>query len=301
MTDSARKVLVLGYGEMGHAMEVLLGERHDVMIWEKYPQEDFVSAVLEEAAPQAEILLFCLPVAAHTSVVDAVSPLISETAICLSIAKGLDDEGKTAARIFGERLKPSQPRVLLYGPMISEEIRAGKLAFGQLGCVRDEDFTFVHALFDGTPLYLNRNDDIPGISWAVILKNVYAMLFGIADELQLGDNMRGFLVVAALRELDRIVHTMGGKPGTVYHLAGLGDLVTTATSESSHHHELGRMLARGETANISGEGVHTVKMVMRHGLFETEHYPLFRLMHDIIIDPADAKERLTGFIEDYFS
>ena len=301
MSRSPARVLVLGYGEMGHAMETLLGKRHELMIWEKFPQQGFVSAVLEEAAPQAGILLFCLPVAAHTGVVDAVAPLVSDTAICLSIAKGLDEEGKTAAQIFDERLQPAQPRVLLYGPMISEEIRAGRAAFGQLGCRRDADFAFVHTLFEGTPLYIEQSDDIPGISWAVILKNVYAMLFGIADELQLGDNVRGFLVMASMRELDAIVQTMGGRPGTPYHLAGLADLVTTATSESSHHHELGRMLARGETENITGEGVHTLQMVITHNLLDIRHYPLFRLMHDIIRDPVDARAQLMAFIEAYFS
>jgi glycerol-3-phosphate dehydrogenase len=57
---------------------------------------------------------------------------------------------------------------------------------------------------------------------SVILKNVYAMVFGMADELQLGDNMRGYLSVAALRELDQIVLKMGGQAGSPYHLAGLG-------------------------------------------------------------------------------
>jgi len=301
MNDPSRQVLVLGYGEMGHAMETLLGNRHQLMIWEKYPRDGFVSASLEEAVPRAEILLFCLPVVAHRSVLDEVIPLLDSRSICLSIAKGLDEQGKTAAQIFEEKLQPSSPRVLLYGPMISEEIRAGRLAFGQLGHDRAEDFRFVHELFAGTPLYIEPSDDIPGISWSVILKNVYAMLFGISDELELGDNMRGFLAAAVLRELDAIVRQMGGKPGTANSLAGLGDLITTATSESSHHHELGRMLARGETDDISGEGVHTLQMVIRHSLFETKDYPLFRLMHEIIEDPADVRGRLTDFIEQYFT
>jgi glycerol-3-phosphate dehydrogenase (NAD(P)+) len=301
MTESSRKVLVLGYGEMGHAMEVLLGKRHQLMIWEKYPRDDFVSVALEEAVPRSEILLFCLPVIAHRSVLDEVIRILDSRSICLSIAKGLDEEGKTAAQIFDEKLLPSQPRVLLYGPMISEEIRAGRLAFGQLGFDRPEDFRFVHELFAGTPLHIEPSDDIPGISWSVILKNVYAMLFGISDELQLGDNMRGFLATAVLRELDAIIRHMGGKPGTVNSLAGLGDLITTATSESSHHHELGRMLARGETENISGEGVHTLEMVIKQGLFATDGYPLFSLMHEIIEDPVDVRGRLMDFTEDYFS
>ena len=54
------------------------------------------------------------------------------------------------------------------------------------------------------------SEDITGINWSVILKNVYAMAFGMADELGLGDNMRGFLMVMALRELDTIVRQLGG-------------------------------------------------------------------------------------------
>ena len=56
------KVLILGYGEMGHAMEYLLKERQQLDIWEKYPQDNFQSVVLEDAAPKADIVLFCLPV-----------------------------------------------------------------------------------------------------------------------------------------------------------------------------------------------------------------------------------------------
>ena len=40
--------------------------------------------------------------------------------------------------------------------------------------------------------------------------------------------------------------------GTLTGLAGLGDLITTATSAGSHHHDLGRRLARGEHAGLAG-------------------------------------------------
>jgi len=74
----------------------------------------------------------------------------------------------------------------------------------------------------------------------VILKNVYAIMFGVADELKLGDNMRGHLMVAAIAELSGIVQSFGGQAHTPYSYAGLGDLLTTATSEGSHHHALGQ-------------------------------------------------------------
>ena len=143
--------------------------------------------------------------------------------------------------------------------------------------------------------------DVAGISWSVILKNVYAMMFGVADELQLGDNMRGFLMVAALHELEQIVIQMGGKPASPFHLAGLGDLVTTATSENSHHHELGGMLARGETENIAGEGVHTLKMVEKHHLLNTAMFPLFRLIQQIVKQPEQVTKKIDVFIQQRYT
>jgi len=300
MTERFR-VLILGYGEMGHAMEYLLKERQQLDIWEKYPQNNFRSVVLEDAAPLADIVLFCLPVNPHREIVKQIAPLLKNTCFCLSIAKGLDETGQTAAQIFAEVLESHQAYGLLYGPMISEEIRAGRYAFGQLGCSNTDSYHKVHELYHGTRLFIEHTLDITGISWSVILKNVYAMVFGMADELQLGDNLRGYLSVAALRELDQIVCKMGGQAGSPYHLAGLGDLITTATSEDSHHHELGRMLAREETRSIEGEGIHTLEMINQHRLFKTEDYPLFQLIHDIVRNSRDANKRIDGYLQKVYA
>lgn len=291
------RVLVLGYGEMGHAMEFLLGQRVQLDIWEKFPQPGFESVRLEAAAPHADIVLFCLPVNPHREVIELIAPLLKPDCVCLSIAKGLDEAGYTAAQIFAEVLGERQPYVLLYGPMISEEIRAGHYAFGQVGCSDETLYARVRELFAGTRLFTEYTSDIAGISWSVILKNVYAMVFGMADELGLGDNMRGYLAVASLHELDQIVRSMGGRECSAFHLAGLGDLLATATSEASHHHELGRMLARGETAGIEGEGVHTLAMVSEHRLLREADYPLFCLVHEMVNDPRDAAARIDAFLQ----
>lgn len=298
--DKQYSVLILGYGEMGHAMEYLLRDNHQLLIWEKYPQSGFKSVELEAAVPKADIILFCLPVNPHREVLESIQKWLKPGSICLSIAKGLDESGQTAAQIFQDLLDP-QTFALLYGPMISEDIRAGRYAFAQLGCNDHTVFLQVSELFSGTHLYLQSTSDITGISWSVILKNVYAMVFGMADELELGDNMRGYLAVAALHELDQIVSLMGGDKGSSFHLAGLGDLVTTGTSEDSHHHELGRMLARGESENIAGEGVHTLQMVIKHRLFNPGEYPLFSLVQTLVQSPGQFVSRLDAYLNEVFN
>ncbi len=293
------KILILGHGEMGQAMEYLLKDRHNLAIWEKFPRKNHPYVILEESAPQADIVLFCLPVNPHPEIVQQIAPLLKRTCLCISIAKGLDETGKTAAQIFAESLPAHQPYALLYGPMISEEIRIGRYAFGQLGCHDSALFHRAQDCFAHTKLLLDHTTDIAGISWSVILKNVYAMAFGMADELTLGDNVRGFLAVTALQELNHIVQAMGGQANSAYHWAGLGDLVTTATSTGSHHHTLGRKLAQGETQNISGEGPHTLKMIYQHQLFNTQDYPLFQWIHTIVQNPRNVRQKFQDFLEHF--
>jgi glycerol-3-phosphate dehydrogenase (NAD(P)+) len=299
MTTSLQ-ILILGHGEMGHAMEFLLKDRHMLSIWEKFPHIDRPYVTLEQSAPHADIVLFCLPVNPHREVIQHMAPLLQKTCLCVSIAKGLDECGKTAAQIFAENLPEHQPYALLYGPMISEEIRAGRYAFAQLGSRDSAAFDALQTCFNHTKLYIEHTTDIAGISWSVILKNVYAIAFGMADELQLGDNVRGFLAVAALHELSQIVQAMGGQADSPYHLAGLGDLITTATSASSYHHELGRKLVREETGDISDEGPHTLKMIHQHRLLNTQEYPLFQMIHAVVQNPRDVRAQFEAYFEQIY-
>lgn len=285
------RVLILGYGEMGHALQHLLTDNHDVSIWSRSSRSQ-----LEQEVATANIILFCLPVVAHHEVLNKIVPHLALGSLCLSIAKGLDEQGLPAAAIFSQTLPQNQHYGVLYGPMISEEIRRDRHAFADVALSHPDDFKLVQNLFAASKLICRQSDDMTGTSWSVILKNVYAILFGIADGLQLGDNLRGHLAVAALAELSAIVHAMGGKAATPYGYAGLGDLITTATSADSHHHELGRQLALGEAREITGEGVHTLRMVEKYQPFNFQQHALFVLARDILAEPASVQGRM----EQYF-
>lgn len=298
---SKLRVLILGYGEMGHAMEHLLHKQHQLDIWDKHPSSSSNPVILDDVAPKADIVLFCLPVNPHREIASLIAPMLKKDCQCISIAKGLDEAGQTTAQIFAEIFTSKQPYALLYGPMISEEIRVSRYAFAQLACSDANACSTVEKLFHGTRLYVELSSDIIGISWSVILKNVYALVFGMADELQLGDNVRGYLSVAALRELDQIVYHMGGQAGSPYQLAGLGDLIATATSETSHHHTLGRQLAKEDTNDIKGEGIHTLAMVTQHNLFNTANYPLFQLIKTIVDQPLKVENRISDYLRQVYS
>lgn len=308
MPSQRYRVLILGHGAMGRSMETLLGPRHELEIWDRNLETWEENIPLEEAARERDAVLFTLPAKPHAELAERIRPQLAADCICLTIAKGLDDSARTPAEIFTEYLGGTVPWGVLYGPMIARELQAGRPGFALLASRAARCLERGRELFAGSPLYLDASDDVIGASWSVILKNVYVPLIGAADGLELGDNMRGFLVAEILAEIDCIAAELGGRPGTAYSLAGLGDLVTTATSASSHHRRIGADLAAGRTdrmgasgANIRGEGIHTIRVLQERHRLDADTFPLLRLMRSVLETPDRIPALLQRHLAERFA
>lgn len=299
MNTSKKNILLLGYGEMGHTMEYLFSSRHNVAIWDPYFQGKLEQINLHATAKTADFVIFCTPTVAIFELAQLIAPHLKQNCICLSMAKSLDDAGRTAPEALQQGLNESGRFGLLYGPMIAEEIMAGKPGFAMLATVFPDVATAALSLFADSILKLKPSDDVTGSAWCVILKNVYALLFGMSDGLGLGDNMRGFLAVQTLAELAEIVTLKEGRSETAYSLAGLGDLITTGTSQYSHNHALGMQLARNKRDNIGGEGVNTLNAILKLGLLNTDNHPLFKLVAQVVLDNAYPKVLLGQYIREF--
>lgn len=303
MKDRAKRVLILGHGAMGRALEALLSPQHEVAIWDRDLQTGVETEPLEETATGREVVLFALPTHPHEELASRLAPVLGADTFCLSIAKGLDEQGRTAAQIFERHFGTQVGWALLYGPMLARELQAGRAGFAVAASAHANAGAVLGALFADTPLHLDHSDDVHGAAWAAALKNVYVPLFGAADALGLGDNMRGFLTTEATRELAGIIVAMGGRAETAYGLAGLGDLVTSSTGASSHHRRIGAELAAGRRdelaasgVNIRTEGAHTLAMVRAHGVFAWERFALFALVCGFFDEPAGLEAGLRGYL-----
>ena len=68
MQEKKSRVLILGHGEMGLAMEFLLAAQHALHIWQRHPPTGVAPLSLEAVVPKSDIILFCLPATAHVSI-----------------------------------------------------------------------------------------------------------------------------------------------------------------------------------------------------------------------------------------
>ncbi len=150
------------------------------------------------------------------------------------------------------------------GPCHAEEVAAEKLSYLTFSGI-DEDTAAIIASSFKTP-YLNtiHNNDIYGVQYAAILKNIYAIGAGIAHGLEYGDNFLSVLIANSADEMAGFLRKAGiqhVEVGTIDHHSAdrketskttnyaasvyLGDLLVTCYSLYSRNRTFGNMIGKG--------------------------------------------------------
>lgn len=285
------RAAVIGAGSWGTAFARLLARAgHRVSLWArrpslaahlaehrenpdylpgvKLPPSITVSAELEAVLARVEVVFLAVPSLALREVVRRLAPLLPSGVPLVHLAKGLEPgTGKRMSEILSEEVG-GHPLFALSGPSHAEEVaRDHPTAVVLAG----EDLSLGEWLQRAlmTPRFrIYLSDDLLGVEYCGATKNVLAIGAGISDGLGYGDNTRAALITRGLAELVRLGKAVGARPETLYGLAGLGDLVVTATSHHSRNRQVGLRIGRGEplsqilsSMRMVAEGVHTAQVL----------------------------------------
>jgi glycerol-3-phosphate dehydrogenase (NAD(P)+) len=222
----------------------------------------------------------------------------------VSATKGFEPvRHRRMTEVVAERW-PEAPVAVLSGPTFAREVALARPTAAVIAA-RDEALAAdLQRRLGSREFRLYTNRDVVGVEVGGATKNVIALATGLADGLGLGENARAALVTRGLAEITRLAVALGGEPATLAGLAGLGDLVLTATGTLSRNRALGMALARGETrasaqqaTRMVAEGVPTVTSALalaaRHGV----GLPIASEVAAVLFDgkaPADALASLLG-------
>ena len=220
----------------------------------------------------------------------------------LSCSKGLDPtSGKTASGLWTEAC-PSWPVAVLSGPNLATELQQGLPAASVLAGHDEDLITDLQQQLSTEQFRLYRNNDPLGTEVAGGLKNVMAVAAGICDGLQLGANARASLLTRALAEMATVLHGLGGRQETLYGLAGIGDLLATATSPLSRNYRFGVCLAEGlgrqqalAKVGATVEGVPTCEAIAAMGQQQQWSLPITESVTAVLrseLSPSQALSQL---------
>ena len=264
-----KKIGVLGAGTWGIALARMLSNAgNTVTVWSAIEKEiDDMSATrrhpnlpgtelpatlaytkdIKTVCTNMDILLFAVPSPFVRATAQKAAPFIPNNQIIVDVAKGIEtDTLLTMTQIIADELKnPTVKLVALSGPTHAEEV-AKDLPTTIVSASEDEAAAkLVQEVFTTNCMRVYTNDDVLGVELCGALKNVIALASGIATGLGCGDNAKAALITRGIAEISCLGAAIGCKVQTFSGLAGIGDLIVTATSMHSRNNRCGILLGQG--------------------------------------------------------
>ena len=188
----------------------------------------------------------------------------------VSASKGIEEKTfKTICEIIEEEIPQLKDQVLAFtGPSFALEVAQNvptKIILAGKNATLVEE---IRQVFNADPIIVVPSADRRGAEYGGAIKNVLAIGCGVIDGIGDGANSKAALITQALEEMNDIIVSQGGQPGSVYSLAGFGDAILTGMSAISRNRRLGEKLGAGlsleeakKQVGTIAEGVNSVQSV----------------------------------------
>ena len=242
---------------------------------------------VKEVVANSDLLILAVPSAYIEEVMNQVGEMDLSDKKILSAIKGLVPGPDVLVNEYLQQRFgiPLENYFAVLGPCHAEEVAAEKLSYLTFSGIDARATGQIAELFQSSYINTIINDDILGVQYAAVLKNIYALGAGIAHGLEYGDNflsvyiansadeMAGFLrmvgaqhmVVGEHQKTDPLTHKKDiNYAASVY----LGDLLVTCYSLYSRNRTFGAMIGKGYTVqsaqlemNMVAEGYYAAKTI----------------------------------------
>ena len=314
-----KRIGVLGAGTWGVALARMLSNAGNaVTVWSAIEKEiDDMSATrrhpnlpgtelpeamvytkdIQTVCTDMDILLFAVPSPFVRATARKAAPFIPDNQIIVDVAKGIEsDTLLTMTQIIADEVKnPTVKLVALSGPTHAEEV-AKDLPTTIVSASEDASAaTLVQEVFTTDCMRVYTNDDVHGVELCGALKNVIALASGIATGLGCGDNAKAALITRGIAEISRLGSAMGCRMQTFTGLAGIGDLIVTATSMHSRNNRCGILLGQGvpveEATNQVGmvvEGLNALPAALRLAEQYNVEMPIVETVNAVVSGQVSA-------------
>jgi len=240
---------------------------------------------------QASQLVFvALPSTALRSVLQPQAGLLAGKMV-VSLTKGIEAQSFMLMSQILEEVAPQARIGVLSGPNLAREVAEHALTATVIASADEALCQHVQATLHGPTFRVYASADRFGVELGGALKNVYAIIAGMAVAMGMGENTKSMLITRALAEMTRFAVYLGANPMTFLGLAGVGDLIVTCSSAKSRNYRVGFALGEGlsleEAVTRIGEvaeGVNTLKVLKAKSDELQVYMPLVAGLHAILFE-----------------
>jgi len=315
------KVTILGSGAWGMGLATVVQETADIVsVWSIEPDviDHFnktrsipklsniffracvrMTPHIQEALRDTDLIIMSIPVPFMRNVCEQYKDLFTGAPI-LSTSKGIEKStGLLATEILQEFLPPTYNIAVLSGPNFAFEI-ANKMPSSTSIACKPESIPFFQKTFDIPRFRIMFNSDLIGTQIGGALKNVFAIISGMAVTKGYGMSSVASILTRGLQEMASFGETKGANPLTFLSFAGVGDLILTCLGDLSRNYTFGCHIGHGfscqEALDKLGtvEGYHTAFALQEMQVLKD--MPVSQAVFDILYNQKNVSDAIDGLL-----
>ncbi|MDR0695351.1 MAG: NAD(P)H-dependent glycerol-3-phosphate dehydrogenase [Holosporales bacterium] len=320
-SKKTKSVAILGAGAFGTALAIMYSRARDVALCTCF--EEHMNAMKESMeneylqdfklprnidirttgslqSGQFDYLLWAFPTTPTPQILETLKSTIDGSCVVIC-SKGLLQDASFLFDAFGAVLRRSTLGYLA-GPNFAIELARNALSAADIVCQNIGDAELMAKDLSTESFKLFPCDDLVGAQICGAVKNVAAIVCGMAIGLTSAQNTHAALLSFAFAEMKSLGLKLGAKEKTFYGLCGLGDLVLTASSETSRNLSLGLKIAHGERLDeimrrtpAACEGYSTVSQIVSLAVKHNVEMPICQAVCQILFENASPEIILDVF------
>lgn len=319
------KIAVIGAGSWGTAIVKLLLNNCDNVNWwvrqdetidfiktyhrnpnylryaELNPDKLTLSSNLKEIVEKSDLLIFAIP-----------APFIAETLnnsdvknlsdkIVVSAIKGIvPGDNILVSEFLNQKFNVDYNNFgVIAGPCHSEEVAMQKQSFLTVAFKDVEKAEFLKEKLSTWYLKTSTKEDIIGIEYSSVLKNIIAIANGICISLGYGDNFQAVLIVNAVQEVKRFLSKVYPAIRDINDSVYIGDIIVTSYSKFSRNRMFGNFIGKGYSVKATmaemkmiAEGYYAVKCLHEINQEFKVDMPIAETVYNIIYEQMSAEKQM---------
>lgn len=247
---------------------------------------------LNEVVRNSDFLIVALPSAYIDQTLKSLDKEVWVDKIIFSAVKGLVPEThQTLSQYFQTNLGVNSEQTgIIAGPCHSEEVAMEKQSYLTVASSFDKNAFKMGHLLNCRYIHTHYLNDVIGIEYATVMKNIFSLAVGITRGMNYGDNFQAVLVSNAMQEMKRFLDFYcPDDQRDLNNSAYLGDLLVTAYSPFSRNRIFGQMIGKGYTVksaqfemNMVAEGYYAIDALMKLDGINELDMPICRFVHNIL-------------------
>ena len=270
MENRLKNIGIIGAGAWGTALSCILNKKENITIWSyekktvhqinkyrtnktflpniKIPNNISATNNLKDLM-SCKFIFICVPSQFIKKIILKFKNFYKKDMIFVNCSKGIEDSSKLLISDIIKKILPGSEVAILSGPSFAIEVAKKKPTAVTIACKNQNNAKKLAILLNSKNFRCYYTNDVIGVQFGGIIKNILAIASGIVKSQKLGSSAKAALMTRGLSEMKRIGLAYGAKESTFYGLSGLGDLILTCNSELSRNFSTGLLVGKGKKIN----------------------------------------------------